>query len=97
MVSRYHDAIDGFSQGEIEAVIKTSVSIECKQIGHGKQAFIGMALKREMLELFENGLSISGCQFVPPNLFSQDVAQLQDHKGRDMEVCSSMLSSKGCV
>ena len=36
-------------------------------------------------------------QFASPNLFSQDVAQLQDHKGRDVEVCSTMLSSKGCV
>jgi hypothetical protein len=85
MIRRNHNSINGFGQGKVEAVIHTSLSIQRKSIGRGKEPLVGMALEREMLQLLQDHITFDPSKLPSPNLLGKHVAEFQRQQCGDME------------
>src|SRR4029078_11816842 len=48
MIRLNHNFTNGFGPGKVEAATHTSLSIQRKSIGRGKEPLVGMTLEREM-------------------------------------------------
>jgi hypothetical protein len=85
MIRRDHRAVNGFGQGKVEAVVHTSLSVQRKLIGSGKEPLVGMTLEWEMLQLLQNHIAFGPSELPSPNLFGKHIAEFQRHQCGNME------------
>jgi hypothetical protein len=85
MIRRDHNSIDRFGQGKVEAVVHTSLRIQRKSIGHGKEPLVGMTLEWEMLQLLQDHIAFGPSELPSPNLFGKHVAEFQRYQCGNME------------
>ena len=82
---RADDAVNCFGEGEVEAIVQTSVGVKCELVGSRKELVVDMPLKRKMSQLFEYGLPFVSRQLGASNFLGDHVADFQRHQSRDMK------------